>query len=58
MRQNDNLDLNGYKQYIGEFYRFSGDLFEFDSNIFQNKKRDPSEVLEMKMRRSLHNEKE
>ena len=56
MRQNDNLDLDKYKKYIGEFYKFSGDLFEFDSNIFQSKKKDPSEVLESKMRRSLENE--
>ena len=56
LRQNDNLDLDKYKQYIGEFYAYSGDIFEHDSNIFQAKKKDPTEILEMKLRRSLNNE--
>ena len=34
MKENDNLDLDTYKQYMDEFYKFSGDLFEFDHTIF------------------------
>lgn len=41
-----------------EFYKFSGDLFEFDHTIFQKKVRDPQEILESKLRRSSANEYE
>jgi hypothetical protein len=34
LKENDNLDLDTYKQYMHEFYKFSGDLFEFDHTIF------------------------
>ena len=56
LRENDNLDLNTYKPFMQEFYRFSGDMFDFESNIFQAKKKDPTQILEDKMRRSLKNE--
>ena len=56
MKENDNLDLDTYKQYMDEFYKFSGDLFEFDHTIFQSKKRDPQEVQDSKLRRSQANE--
>lgn len=44
MKENDNLDLDTYKQYMDQFYKFSGDLFEFDHTIFQAKKRDNQEI--------------
>lgn len=56
LRRNDNLDLKTYKRYIKEFYRYSGDLFEFDDNIFKGVVRDPSEVAEEKLKRSFKNE--
>ena len=58
LRENDNLDLDTYKQYMNEFYKFSGDLFEFDHTIFQKKVRDPQEVIENRLRRSSANEYE
>ena len=56
LRENDNLDLNTYKPFMQEFYKFSGDMFEFESNIFQAKKKDPTQVKEDTLRRSLKNE--
>ena len=58
MKENDNLDLDTYKQYMDQFYKFSGDLFEFDHTIFQAKKRDNQEIQENKLRRSHVNEYE
>ena len=58
LKENDNLDLDTYKQYMHEFYKFSGDLFEFDHTIFQSKVRDPQEILDNKLRRSSLNEYE
>jgi hypothetical protein len=58
LKENDNLDLDTYKQYMHEFYKFSGDLFEFDHTIFQTKVRDPLEILDNKLRRSSLNEYE
>ena len=34
LRENDNLDLNTYKPFMQEFYRFSGDMFDHESMIF------------------------
>tara|TARA_B110000305_G_C19357416_1_gene597619 strand:+ start:417 stop:743 length:327 start_codon:yes stop_codon:yes gene_type:complete len=56
LRENDNLDLNTYKPFMQEFYKFSGDMFDFESNIFQAKKKDPTQVKEDTLRRSLKNE--
>ena len=56
LRENDNLDLNTYKPFMQEFYKFSGDMFDFESNIFQAKKKDPTQMLEANLRRSLKNE--
>lgn len=56
LRENDNLDLSTYKPFMQEFYKFSGDMFDFESNIFQQKKKDPTQLLEANLRRSLKNE--
>ena len=56
MKKNDNLDLDNYKQYMSDFQKFSGNLFDHDSNIFKVEQKDPTEILEMKMKRSIKNE--
>lgn len=56
LRENNNLDLKTYKPFIKEFYRYSGDMFEFDDNIFKGVVKDPIEVAEEKLKRSLKNE--
>ena len=35
LRENNNLDLRTYKPFIKEFYRYSGDMFVHDDNIFK-----------------------
>ena len=35
MKQAKNLDLDSYKPFINEFYKYSGDIFDFDSSVFQ-----------------------
>jgi cysteinyl-tRNA synthetase len=54
LKHHDNLKLEDYKPFIHEFQRFSGDIFDFDNNIFQMKKSDNEAVS--KLKRSTANE--
>ena len=56
LRENNNLDLDSYKPFINDFHKFSGDIFDFDTNIFQEKFKDPAEVIANKLRRSTESE--
>ena len=56
MRQNQNLDLGNYNPYLHDFTNYSGDMFDFDTNIFQAQSVDPSEVLKKSLTRTEENE--
>ena len=56
MKNNNNLDLESYKPFIQDFHKYSGELFDFEQNIFPQKFKDPQDVMESKMRRSIKNE--
>ena len=45
LKQNENLDLDKYKPFLHDFTKYSGDMFEFDTNIFPVKTRDAAEVM-------------
>ena len=54
LKEHNNLDLDTYKPFMHEFQKFSGDIFDFENNIFQTKKTEKEPVNRLK--RSTQNE--
>jgi hypothetical protein len=48
--------LESYKPFINDFFRYSGEIFDFDDHVFKQKFKSESEVRALQMRRSTENE--
>lgn len=59
MKQNNNLDLNDYDQFLNEFQKFSSTMFDFgDNSVFKQAEKSNEEKLNDKLKRSTHSEYE
>ena len=59
MKQNNNLDLNDYDQFLGEFQKFSSTMFDFgDNSVFKQAEKSNEEKLADKLKRSTNSEYE
>ena len=57
MKQNNNLDLNDYDQFLGEFQKFSSTMFDFgDNSVFKQAEKSNEEKLNDMLKRSTHSE--
>ena len=59
MKQNNNLDLNDYDQFLGEFQKFSSTMFDFgDNSVFKQNEKSNEEKLADKLKRCTKTEYE
>lgn len=59
MKHHNNLDLSDYNQYLGEFQKYSSNMFDFgDSSVFKVAEKSNEEKLNEKLKRSTNNEYE
>jgi len=57
LKKHNNLDLNDYNQFLGEFQKYSSNMFDFgDNSVFKVAEKSNEEKLNEKLKRSTNNE--